>query len=296
VAVLAVVGAVLWGRLRLLALAVLAGVLVWRSPSFALLTVEAYPTSFQTSPTGFDVASIVRGQALFGQDCVACHGADGDGHGPAAASRRIAPADLTAPHIWEHSDGEMFWWLTHGIDNPEGGMAMPGFSGLPAADRWALIDYVRAHNAGVAMLEDASFDVPVPAPGLPVRCSGVAATRMADLRGSVVHVVTGALGAGIPPQFGIKVVTLTLGDIRPAPGDCASASPEAWKAFAVLADVPPDRLEGTEFLVDANGWLRGVHRGGSPNGWHTRDDLIAAVRHICSSPLETGGDAHAHHH
>ena len=51
-------------RLALAAAVVLAGMLVWRGPSFTLLTAEAYPTSFQTSPTGFAVSSIVRGQAL----------------------------------------------------------------------------------------------------------------------------------------------------------------------------------------------------------------------------------------
>ena len=56
------------------------------------------------------------------------------------------------PHIWKHTDGEMFWWLTHGIDDPEGGMVMPGFANaLSVDDRWALIDYVRAHNAALAM-------------------------------------------------------------------------------------------------------------------------------------------------
>ena len=132
-------GALAWGRFRLPALAVLAAAVAWFGPSLTLLTVEAYPTSFQTSPTGFAAASIVRGQALFAQNCVTCHGANGEGDGPRAAGLRIKPADLTMPHIWEHTDGEMFWWLTHGIDDPEGhGQAMPGFAdSLSADDRWA---------------------------------------------------------------------------------------------------------------------------------------------------------------
>ena len=176
-----------------------------RGPSLRLLTVEAYPTSFQTSPTGFSAASIVRGEALFGRNCVACHGPQGEGNGPAAASLRIKPADLTMPHLWEHSDGEMFWWLTHGIDDPEGGLAMPGFgNSLSEDDRWALIDYVRAHNAGLAMQRDAAFAVSVRAPGLAVDCTGVAASSMADLRGHAVYVVAGEAGKStsrLRPEF-----------------------------------------------------------------------------------------------
>jgi mono/diheme cytochrome c family protein/uncharacterized membrane protein len=111
-------GALAARRFRLVALAVLVLAVVLRGPSFGLLVVEAYPTSFQTSPTLFSAVSIVRGQALFAQNCVACHGTEGAGNGPAAASLHIRPADLTQSHIWEHSDGEMFWFLTHGMDDP----------------------------------------------------------------------------------------------------------------------------------------------------------------------------------
>jgi mono/diheme cytochrome c family protein len=293
------VGALLWRRLRLVALAVLVLAVVLRGPSFSLLAVEAYPTSFQTSPTGFAAASIVRGQALFARNCVACHGPDGNGNGPAAAALRIKPADLTQPHLWEHSDGEMFWWLTHGIDDPEGGLAMPGFgASLSPDDRWALIDYVRAHNAGVAGQQDAAFDVPVPAPAIAVTCAGLLASVMADLRGHAVHVVAGdAAPYEVPPQGGVSTIDLALRDAAtPREAGCVTADPAAWSAYAVLADLRPDELAGTEFLVDPNGWLRAVHRPGAAGGWHT-NDLIAAVRSIYASPIKRpSGAQHEHHH
>jgi putative copper export protein/mono/diheme cytochrome c family protein len=292
--------ALLWRRFRLLALALLVLAAVLRGPSLRLLTVEAYPTSFQVSPTGFSAAAIARGQALFVRDCVACHGPEGEGNGPAAGGLRIKPADLTMPHIWGHTDGEMFWWLTHGIDDPEGGLAMPGFAAsLSAEDRWALIDYVRAHNAGLAMLRDAAFDVPVRAPALPVSCAGVNAFRMSDLLGHAVHVVTGAVSDGlIPAQSGVTTVTLDLRDgAVPVAGSCVAATAAGWQAYAVLADQPPDQLAGADFLVDPNGWLRAVHRSGSAGGWYKADDLIAAVRGICASPIAAvNGGEHEHHH
>lgn len=293
-----------WRWFRIIALVVLATIIVLRGPELKLLTVEAYPTSFQTSPTGFSAASIVRGQALFGQNCVACHGSEADGSGPLAGQLRIKPADLTQPHLWVHADGELFWWLTHGIDEPEGGLAMPGFPQLPATDRWALIDYIRAHNAGLAMQRDVNFDIPVAAPALPLRCTGSAAARTADLRGDVVHVLadgTPEALAPIPPQLGVPIVTLELqrddtAAGAPPSGTCVATNAAAWPAFAVLADVAPDKLAGSEFLIDRNGWLRAVRVAGRPSGWPTRNDLIAAVRGICANPLQpTSGGEHEHH-
>ncbi|MDR3531590.1 MAG: CopD family protein [Rhodopila sp.] len=299
-AVALMVAAFLRRRFRLVALGILVLAVVVRGPSLKLLTVEAYPTSFQVSPTGFSAASIAHGQALFGPNCAACHGPEGEGNGPAAAGLRIKPADLTMPHLWGHTDGEMFWWLTHGIDDPEGGLAMPGFAAsLSPDDRWALIDYVRAHNAGLAMQQDAAFDVPVRAPAFPVACSGVTASSTADLRGHAVYVVAGEVAKDdIPPQAGISTIPLVLREgATPAPGSCVAADPTAWDAYAVLAHVPPDGLAGAEFLVDPNGWLRAVHRPGDASGWHTRDDLIAAIHGICSSPIhQPSGGMHEHHH
>jgi hypothetical protein len=37
---------------------------------------------------------------------------------------QVAPADLTAEHIFAHSDGDLFWWISQGIS--AGGM--PGFA------------------------------------------------------------------------------------------------------------------------------------------------------------------------
>jgi hypothetical protein len=206
------------------------------------------------------------------------------------------------PQRWEHSDGEMFWSLSHGVDDPEGGLAMPGFeASLSADDRWALIDYVRAHNAGLAMQLDEAFDVPVRAPGFRVTCAGVNASSTADLRGHVVLVE--ADGAAddqppIPPRDGVSTVRLTLrDDARPASGMCAAADPAARGAYAVLANMPPEASGGTEFLVDPDGWLRAIRRPGTAGGWHSGNERIAAIQSIGASPIKPpSGDGHEHHH
>jgi putative copper export protein/mono/diheme cytochrome c family protein len=300
-AAVGLVAALLRRRFRLPALIVLAALAVWRGPSFSLLTIEAFPTSFQRSPTGFSAASIVRGRALFMRDCAGCHGPEGGGAGPAAAGLRIKPADLTQPHLWDHSDGELFWWLTHGIDDPEGGLAMPGFaSSLTEIDRWALIDYLHAHNAAATIRQGPAF--PVRAPVIATDCNGVAASTMADLHGHAVLIVLGETAKDrrtVPPRDAITVMVRQAGaaTARSAAGSCTAADTAAWSAYAMLAGLPLDKAAGSEFLVDPDGWLRAVQRPGATDGWHSTDDLLAALRGICTHPIEQqGGGSHEHHH
>ena len=298
-AVLSMAAALLVRRFRWPALVLLLAAAVWRGPSFALLTAEAYPTSFQTSPTGFSADSIARGQVLFARYCVACHGPKGEGNGPAAAALRIKPANLTQPHVWGHTDGEMFWWLTHGIDDPEAGpggaLAMPGFqAAIPDEGRWALIDYVRAHSAAASFQRDPAFDTPVPAPSGPIACNGLSASTMSDLHGHVVLVV---LGAPEPERPTADAVTLSVPDetssaSRPKPGACVATGVAAWNAYAILADLPVDEAAGATFLIDPNGWLRSVRPPGTAN-----IDLTAAIRAIQAHPIEQRhGASHEHHH
>ncbi len=68
------------------------------------------------------------------------------GDGPAAASLTVRPADLTAPHLFAHTPGDLFWWVSNGRDNG----VMPGFAGIMSpADRWDVINFIRARAAGV---------------------------------------------------------------------------------------------------------------------------------------------------
>src|SRR5581483_3060281 len=104
----------------------------------ALLAVTAYPTSFYRSPVPLTVPSIAQGTRIYAENCVACHGAEGRGDGEAARTLTVAPADLTAEHIFGHPDGDLFWWIRHGMD----GGIMPGFA--PSIDdraTWDLINF-----------------------------------------------------------------------------------------------------------------------------------------------------------
>ena len=103
--------------------------------------VDAYPTTYLANPTASDRAVVQRGEALFHTHCAPCHGAEGRGDGPAAAAIDAPPADLTAEHVDDHSDGDIFWWLAYGM----AGTAMPGFEQtLSDTERWQLIRFVRS--------------------------------------------------------------------------------------------------------------------------------------------------------
>jgi mono/diheme cytochrome c family protein len=296
--VVAVVG-VLWRRVRWPAL-VLAVVIAARAiPHLDLLFVEAFPTSFFTSPTEFAASAIVHGEKLYAANCVACHGTEGHGDGPAAASLPIHPADLTAQHLWAHSDGDMFWYLTHGMDAPEGGLAMPGFAGtLSSEARWDLIDYLRAHNAGESMRTTGVWQHPVPVPQFDATCADGHAVDLDDLRGRLLRIVAVSDDQAAPPAVR-GVTTLLLARLHMAASDpaaCVASEPQTWTAFAILSGVPDDALAGTQFLVDQNFWLRARWRPGDPGDWNDPRALAAVVADIAAHPVAAATVGHVHQH
>jgi putative copper resistance protein D len=103
------------------------------------MTIDAYPTTYARAPIAATGDSIRRGRDLFAAHCAACHGVAGRGDGPAAAGLLQQPADLSAAHTADHTPGDIFWWVTHGL-----GLAMPAFGDrLSVEDRWHLVNFVR---------------------------------------------------------------------------------------------------------------------------------------------------------
>ncbi len=108
------------------------------------LAVEAYPTTYRRSPVHYQAASIAEGRHLYTTHCAGCHGRTGHGDGPEAAGLRRRPANLTDPHLVQHTAGDLFWWLTHGI----AGSGMPGFANrLSDGERWDVVNFLRSLSA-----------------------------------------------------------------------------------------------------------------------------------------------------
>ena len=278
-------------RGRWLAAGVGAAVAWLAVPHLDLLLADAYPTQYWQSPTGFASASIAEGAALYPVHCAGCHGPIGHGDGPAASGLPVPPADLTAEHLWAHGDGELFWWLSHGIAAPRGGLAMPGFAdALTEEQRWALIDWVRASNAGAALVSAGAWPVPVQAPGLQAACHGGHDVTLDGLRGQVVRIVFG------PARAASGVVTI-LAASRPSQvaedGLCAADDGAVLRAYAAVTGTPPGALPGTQVLVDGMGWLRAVQRPGAAPGWDDPGVLAAAVRNLQDHPVAAARHDHA---
>lgn len=79
-----------------------------------------------------------RGAALYAQNCASCHGATGDGRGPASAG--LDPPAIAFTDIGRARERSLFG-LYQVIDQGIDGTAMPSFAQLPTEDRWALAFY-----------------------------------------------------------------------------------------------------------------------------------------------------------
>jgi mono/diheme cytochrome c family protein len=273
-----------------------------QGPSLSLLLVQATPSSYRTSPTGFSTASIADGRRAFASNCVGCHGPAGDGAGG------VGPvADLRSPHIWSHPVGDLFWFVSHGIAPVDGSPAMPAFESLlPERTRWSLIDYVYALNAGAVTRGLDGWPHRVLAPAVALSCATIAAHRTLDLRGKVISIILGSLPETIdrlPPVNGIEVITVWIseGESEPAPVpgiDCvAQGGADEVTAYAVLAGAADGHVTRARFLIDPDGVLRSVWRADDGVEWADPGRLLEEVRTICTEPLtiETG-DEHEHLH
>jgi mono/diheme cytochrome c family protein len=298
--IIAIVG-VMGRKVRWPALVLAVITLALAIPHLGLLFIEAYPTSYFTSPTEFAATAIVHGAKLFAANCVACHGAEGHGTGPAVKSLSMQPADLTAEHFWTHSDGELFWFISHGFVAPDGSLAMPGFDGVLSSEaRWDLVDYLRAHNAGESMCKTGKWLHPLPMPQFDVACADGRTLDLDDLRGRVLRIIAASddeASAPVPPA-GITTVNLARKQTaKMDPATCVASEPETWTAFAILSGVPSEALAGEQLLIDQNAWLRAAWRPGEPGDWMNPQALSATIRDIAAHPIAAdAAGGHLHHH
>jgi putative copper export protein/mono/diheme cytochrome c family protein len=296
---LAAIG-VIWRKVRWPALAVSTIMVALAIPHLDLLFVEAYPTSFFISPTEFAATAIVHGARLFAANCTVCHGVAGHGDGPDAKALPLPPADLTAEHFWAHSDGELFWYISDGFKALDGAVAMPGFAGVLSSEaRWDLIDFLRAHNAGMSMRKTGKWPHPLPMPQFDVVCADGRSVDLDDLRGRVLRIVAESGEAAVVPAEP-DLTTIMLAKERTAGSDsatCTATEPETWTAFAILSGVPSELLAGQQVLVDRNAWLRAAWRPGEPGDWTNPQALAAVVADISAHPIAAdAGGGHVHHH
>lgn len=266
-------------------------------PPSSLWLAPAVPTSFQRNPAPFSVAHVMHGAHLYAQRCAACHGADGRGEGPLAATLAHWPPTFAGTLLARRLDGELYWRVRHGAHDEHGAPSMPGFAAtLDPADTWAVLDYLKALSAGSGAQAEGAWPVPVPLPVLDVRCGNAAPQPLDRWReGQRVRIVALAPG-GTPPAEDPRWQTLLVTDgATPAPlaggsrASCVASTPGAWQAFATIAGVAPDTLGGTQLLADRRGWLRARALPGSA-GWSADDLLCRSDATARPSTVATNAD------
>jgi len=271
--------------------------------SLNLVVVEAFPTSFYASPTGYSARSIAQGKALFAEHCSACHGPEGFGAIPASEDQKMPP-DLTGDHVYSHRDGDLFWWITNGIDD-----GMPGFADVLDEDaRWNLIDFIRA-NADARRfrtLDARQTSTGFRMPDFSADCPDGSVLSIDQLRGRIVHLVFAStqsrervrqLSAIEPASDVIRIVAALDASVADDVPLCVARDPEVVVAFSLYRGGTVEEIDGTEFIVDAAGLLRSMWYPGSGPGWSEPAALasrIEEVRRMVAPPWSASPHVHGH--
>ena len=105
------------------------------SRELATNLITAYPVPVAPA----EVPDVSRGAKLYVAQCASCHGASGDGLGPAAAGMEPPPiAFLDKQRAAERSIFGLYQVIEQGLDDTP----MLSYKQLPAEDKWALAFYV----------------------------------------------------------------------------------------------------------------------------------------------------------
>ena len=277
------------------------------------LAIDAYPTTYLRPSVAYQAGAITAGAALYQSNCAGCHGPRGAGDGPDGRGLPRSPADLRAPHTAQHTAGDLFWWISHGIP----GSGMPGFgSRLSEEERWELINYLRALSAGHAAREmgptverDRRWLV---APDFTFTVGPTPPRALKDYRGRSVLIVLYALPGsrarmtqiaeheGTLAMLGVEVIAVPIDADRnairrlgaeprvmfPVVTEGAETIVAAYRLFAVAPHV--------ELLVDRQGFIRSITRSRGEAG--DFDSLIAQIRQLNEERIkvEAAPEEHVH--
>jgi len=135
---------------------ILPGGLTQQTPPAGTIARGSPPLHFDDTETGAVAAGeqlvnpfaadqpgvIPRGEEVFQNYCVACHGAAGNADGPVVKRGFPPPPSFAVGKSRDMKDGQLFHILTHGVGN------MPAHAGLiDRDDRWKVVLFVRQLQA-----------------------------------------------------------------------------------------------------------------------------------------------------
>ncbi|MFZ3180187.1 MAG: c-type cytochrome [Methylocystis silviterrae] len=310
---LAILAALIWWtprtrQYRLYATpAISAAALISLSVSFA---TEAYTDTYDDPTQDYTAESVSRGLTHFQENCVGCHGGQGEGNGPLAKDLKnqqglpVQPADLTAPHVGTHTIGDIFHWLTHGGQSG----VMPAFGEqLDVDDRWDVINFLLM----MSYSNRARFMSPQPmiqwliAPDFALIDPEENATSLFKLRGVPTLVSFARCGSsnGDPTAraasvkiaheaakaAGVNQVTIYDAACPQEAKAREVVHPKAVEtAYSVINrypnETPSEAIEEAHFLVDRSGYIRARFRTFAPDDGNTQK-LSGLAAELAREPL-----------
>lgn len=289
------------------------------------LSIDAYPTTYTRPSVPYHAISVANGHRLYQENCALCHGMSGYGDGPVAGDLKPRPADLTAKHAGDHTAGDLFWWLSHGVRDT----AMPGYgAALSSEERWDLVNFMRALSAAEQARSMAPLIEARPwlvAPDFSYRASNGEERSLKDHRGekvillilfslphsrerieSVDHAYLDLRSLGVEvlaiprdqPSFAWEERT-QLGHL-PIIIDGGQEVFEVYTLFrrslSVEGSLPdPPVPPHMEFLIDRQGYMRARWIPGDGAGWSKAEILLGEIERLAKErPRAPAPDEHIH--
>lgn len=132
-----------------------------------------------------DLLMVERGELVYNDECLSCHGADLRGDGPLADTMDPPPADFSAPHTYVHSDEDLVYWMKNGKQG----------TGMPAFDATLTDQEIRDV---LAYIQNQQQDMGEESTALAAETCVVAEMSFADVTGSFSHTIRPNILRGTP--------------------------------------------------------------------------------------------------
>jgi putative copper export protein/mono/diheme cytochrome c family protein len=282
---------------------ILSGVVCWVALRPGI--VAAYPTTYYAPTQPYAAPSVARGAPLYAANCTMCHGTGGRGDGPLASTLPIRPADLTEQHLFAHQVGDIYWWVSNGLDNG----VMPAFAAKLTPDqRWDVINFIRARAAGILADKAGSQITTAAAPALPdfaFEQNGAQNTlsQMVKNRPALLVLFEGPAPrarleelATLQPRLGaagVPVIAVGLGPSTDKAPLLVEVSDDVRGMLALFRS-PNDGGE-TEFMLDRGGNIRARWTASGSSGLADAATLLGDAARVASIPVAAANHAgHAH--
>ena len=229
---------------------------------------------------------------------------------------------MTRAHFYRHSEGTLFWWVSHGVV----GSAMPGFADqLSETQRWDVIAFLRTQadaERATFMAADVEPRGPVVAPDFAFQIGHAHQETLTEQRNRSIALLVLFSDAGSLPRLreldaasaqleraGVQVIALPMATDAEVPHKAAPAlshlaiaetDPETIATYSLFRRTPS--VEGVqampahmEFLIDRQGYLRYRWSPAYGTRWSRMTDLVKRIDSLKHEPVRPPApEGHVH--